>query len=63
MEARCSRVDEGDHDVAGALGDAQALVVVRKAARVHEQPAAPRVAHRAVVPQEPTTAALVVHVW
>lgn len=57
----CSRVNEGDHNVAGALGDFESLVEVREAAGVHQQPALLGVAHRAVVPEEVATAAFVVH--
>ena len=51
-------VDKGDHDVSGALGGVQPLVVVSQSARVHEDPAHPGARHLAVVTQEPTAAAL-----
>ena len=44
------RVDEGDHDVPGALGRLQPLVVVRQPPRVHQHPALPRPRHGAVIP-------------
>lgn len=56
-----SWVHEGDHDVAGAVGDLEALVVVGQAARVHQQPAGAGVAHGAVVADEVAAAAGVVH--
>ena len=52
------RVDKGDHDVSGALGGVQPLVVVSQPARVHEDPPHPGARHLTVVTQEPTTAAL-----
>jgi hypothetical protein len=52
------RVDEGDHDVAGATGHGQSLVVVRQPARVHEHPALLGVRYGAVVPDETAAAAL-----
>ena len=51
-------VDKGDHDVSGALGGVQPLVVVSQSARVHEDPAHPGVRHLTVVTQEPTPTAL-----
>lgn len=51
-------IDEGDGDVAGALGGGEPLVVVRESPRVHEGPALPRSSDGAVVAQEPTATAL-----
>lgn len=51
-------VHKGDHDVPGALGGVQALVVVGQPPRVHEHPAHPGVSHLAVIPQEPTATSL-----
>ena len=53
-----SRVDEGNHDVASALCDRQALVVVSEATRMDEGPTQPRLHHTAVVPKEPTASTL-----
>lgn len=36
-----SGIDEGNHDVAGAVGGGQSLVVVGESARVHEHPPFP----------------------
>ena len=55
-------VHERDHDVPGALGGVQALVVVSQPARVHEHPAHPGVRHLAVISQEPTAATLEIYV-
>jgi hypothetical protein len=52
------RVDEGNHDVSGALGDAQPLVVVGQTTRVHQHPALAGIPHRAVVADETTSSAL-----
>lgn len=43
------RIHEGDHDVARAFGDLEALVEVRQATGMHEHPPTLRVSHRAVV--------------
>lgn len=51
-------IDEGDGDVAGALGGGQTFVVVRESPGVHEGPALPWGSDGAVVAQEPTTPAL-----
>lgn len=53
-----SGVDEGHHDVAGALGGGQALVVVGEAAGMHEGPALPGRLHLTVVAQEPAASTL-----
>lgn len=47
-----SRIDKRDHDVANALGDRQALVVVRQSARVDQRPAQPEVGERTIVANE-----------
>lgn len=60
---RPSGVHERDHDVAGALGDWQALVVVGQAARVHQSPAPFQVNHTAVVPQEVAATTFIIYVW
>lgn len=52
------RVDEGNHDVSGALGDAQTLVVMGEAARVHQHPTLARILHGAVVADKPTATTL-----
>jgi hypothetical protein len=52
------RVDEGNHDVSGALGDAQPLVVVGEAARVHQHPALAGILNCAVVADEATATTL-----
>lgn len=57
-----SRVYEGNHDVSRAFGDKQALVVVREAAGVHQQPTRLGVTHRTVVANETTPTALEVHI-
>lgn len=51
-------IDEGDRDVAGALGGGESLVVVRESSGVHEGPALPWGSDGAVVTQEPTAPAL-----
>lgn len=51
-------IDEGDGDVAGALGGGQTLVVVRESPGVHKGPALPWGSDGAVVAQEPTAPAL-----
>lgn len=56
-----SRIHKRDHDVSCALGDQQALVVVRQSARMHQQPPRLSVAHGAVVPNETTPTAFEVH--
>ncbi|KPI96068.1 hypothetical protein RR46_06802 [Papilio xuthus] len=58
-----SWIHEGDHDVPRAAVDGQALVVVGEAAGVHQEPAEPSVAHRAVVAQEVAAATGVVLVY
>lgn len=45
------RVDEGDHDVASSLGNAQAFVVVGQTSGVHQDPALLGVTDGAVVPR------------
>ena len=45
-----SGVDEGHHDVAGAVGGGQTLVMVGESARVHQHPPFPQTDHGAVVP-------------
>ena len=51
-------IDEGDHDVPGAVGGGQTLVLVRQPARVHQHPAQPGGGHRALVAGEVHPAAL-----
>ena len=51
-------IDEGDHDVPGAVGGGQALVLVRQSAGVHQHPAQPGGGHRALVAGEVHPAAL-----
>lgn len=51
-------INEGDGDVAGALGGGESLVVVRESPGVHEGPALPWGSDGAVVAQEPTAPAL-----
>lgn len=53
-----SRVDEGDGDVARAVGGGQAFVEVRQPPRVHEAPAFPGRLDGAVVAVETAAAAL-----
>lgn len=55
-----SGVNEGDHDVASALCDPQALVPVGEPAGVHEGPPDPGLNNTAVVAQEPAATALAV---
>ena len=52
------RVDKGDHDVSRALGGVQPLVVVSQSARVHEDPAHPRVHNLTIVTEKSTSATL-----
>lgn len=52
------RIDEGDHNVANALGDLQTLVVVCQSAGVHERPAHSWTGHRAVVAHETASSSL-----
>ena len=56
-----SGIDERDHNVSRALGDAQSLVVVGESARVHKHPAGLGVGDAAVVAYEAAATALVVH--
>lgn len=55
---RSSRIHKRDSDVSNPLYGGQALMVVSEASRVHERPALPGSFNGAVVPQEPTAAAL-----
>lgn len=55
-----SWVNERYHDVPGALGDPQTLMVVSQSSWMHQHPTGFGVGHGAVVTYESTTATLVV---
>jgi len=57
---RCSRVNEGNHDVASALENAESFVLMRQLARVHDQVTELGVADGAVVAREAAAPSLVV---
>jgi hypothetical protein len=58
--ARVSRlgVNKRNHDVSGALGDPQALMVVGQSSRVHKHPALSGVKYGTVISDEATTSTL-----